>query len=104
MNLLPSAVLGVGGAGQLVGFRPEDVQLVNGRAPGASAGYEATVEVVQYLGDEQLVYLKLKDAEIVAKLPIDAELEPGLSRTFMVPLRKIHVFDAESGASVGTAS
>jgi multiple sugar transport system ATP-binding protein len=103
MNLLPSAAMGVGGAGQLVGFRPEDVQLANGRA-GAAAHCDATVEVVQYLGDEQLVYLKLRDAEIVAKLPIEAELEPGERRTFAVPLRKVHVFDEESGDSVGTAA
>ena len=75
MNLLPSEALGIGigGAGRLVGFRPEDVQLANGKARDC-AECDATVEVVQYLGDEQLAYLKLRDAEIVAKLPLDADL------------------------------
>jgi multiple sugar transport system ATP-binding protein len=104
MNLLGSDVLGVGGTGQLVGFRPEDVRLVNGRVGDASVECDALVEVVQYLGDEQLVYLKVKDSEIVAKLPLDAELQAGLNRTFAVPLRKVHLFDRESGASVGTAA
>src|SRR5438093_3196017 len=58
MNLLPSGVLGagIGGAGRLVGFRPEDVELANGRARADCAECDATVEVVQYLGDEQLAY------------------------------------------------
>ena len=104
MNVLPSGALGVGigGSGRLVGFRPEDVQLGDGRAD--STRYDATVEVVQYLGDEQLAYLKLGDAEIVAKLPLDARLEPGTRGTFSVQLRKLHLFDAESGASLGTAA
>ena len=105
MNLLPSAALGsgIGGSGQLVGFRPEDVHLGNGRAgAGQSALYEASVEVVQYLGDEQLVYLRLGDAEVVAKLPLEAQLEAGRRETFSVPLEKLHFFEAESGAAVAT--
>jgi multiple sugar transport system ATP-binding protein len=104
MNLLPSEALGagVGGMGRLIGFRPEDVEVANGRT-GNSANYEATVEVVQYLGDEQLAYLRLGEDEVVAKLPIEAQLEQGRRQTFLVPLRKIHLFDAESGAAVGTA-
>ena len=105
MNLLPSGALGVGigGSGRLVGFRPEDVQLANGR-PGNTAEYEAQVEVTQYLGDEQLAYLRLQDREIVAKLPIEAELRPGDRRKFAVPLAKVHLFDEESGAALGTAA
>jgi multiple sugar transport system ATP-binding protein len=104
MNLLPSGALGagVGGSGRLLGFRPEDVELANGRT-GNSANYEATVEVVQYLGDEQLVYLRLGEEEVVAKLPIEAQLELGRRQTFLVPLRKLHLFDAETGAAAGTA-
>jgi multiple sugar transport system ATP-binding protein len=105
MNLLPSEALGVGvgGAGRLVGFRPEDVELANGRRSDC-AECEATVEVVQYLGDEQLAYLKLRGSEIVAKLPLDADLQQGAHRKLVVPLRKIHLFDAETGAAVGTVA
>jgi ABC-type sugar transport system ATPase subunit len=104
MNLLPSGALGagIGGSGRLLGFRPEDVELANGRTAN-SANYEATVEVVQYLGDEQLVYLRLGEEEVVAKLPIEAQLELGRRQTFLVPLRKLHLFDAETGAAAGTA-
>jgi multiple sugar transport system ATP-binding protein len=101
MNLLPSADLGIGGTGQLAGFRPEHVALGDGR-PG-TATYEALVEVVEYLGDEQLAHLKLKDKDIVAKLPVEPRLEHGRSETFSVPLKRVLLFDAETELAVGTA-
>ena len=106
MNVLPSDVLGagIGGSGRLVGFRPEDIELANGRPGAGSAGFDATVVVIQYLGDEQLVYLELRDAEIVAKLSVEELLDPGAVRSFAVPLAKLHLFDAESGVSLGTAA
>src|SRR5262249_23313005 len=52
MNVLPADVVGIGGEAQLAGFRPEHVDLGNGRPDTLS--YEALVEVVEYLGDEQL--------------------------------------------------
>jgi multiple sugar transport system ATP-binding protein len=106
MNVLPASALdvGIGGSERLVGFRPEDIELANGRPGGGSAGFDATVEVIQYLGDEQLVYLALRDAEIVAKLPVEEQLDLGAARSFAVPLTKLHLFDAESGASLGTAA
>jgi multiple sugar transport system ATP-binding protein len=104
MNLLPSGALGVGfeRSGQLVGFRPEHVQLGNGKPNCAHC--DATVEVVQYLGDEQLAYLRLGDAEIVAKLPLEARLEPGRRERFAVPFHNLLLFDAESGDAVGSVA
>jgi multiple sugar transport system ATP-binding protein len=103
MNLVPSGALGVGigGADRLVGFRPEHVQLGDGKAD--SAHWQATVEVVQYLGDEQLAYLRLGDAEIVAKLPLEAQLEAGREEEFAVPFQKLLLFDAETGNAAGPA-
>jgi multiple sugar transport system ATP-binding protein len=103
MNLIPAGALGVGigGAGRLVGFRPEHVQLGDGKANAAQ--WDATVEVVQYLGDEQLAYLRLGEVEIVAKLPLEAQLEPGRKESFAVPIQKLLLFDAESGDAAGAA-
>ena len=103
MNLVPSGALGVGigGADRLVGFRPEHVQLGDGKAD--SAHWQATVEVVQYLGDEQLAYLRLGDAEIVAKLPLEAQLEAGREEEFAVPFQTLLLFDAETGNAAGPA-
>ncbi|HEY2072010.1 MAG TPA: ATP-binding cassette domain-containing protein, partial [Gaiellaceae bacterium] len=87
MNLLPSGELGVGGIGQLAGFRPEHVELGNGKA--GSIHYQANIEVVEYLGDEQLAHLRLGDHDVVVKLPVEPRLQAGTQETFSVPLRKV---------------
>ena len=102
MNMLPSSVLGIGRAGQLAGFRPEHVQLGNGRAgPGS---LDASVEVVEYLGDEQLAHLRLGDHQIVVKLPAEPRLHAGEHETFSVPLDKVLLFDEASSRVVGPAA
>jgi ABC-type sugar transport system ATPase subunit len=102
MNLLPSEELGVGGPGQLAGFRPEHVGL--GASQNGAVGYDALVEIVEYLGDEQLVHLRLRDHEIVAKLPVEPRLEMGKQESFFVPRSKIVLFDGQTTHVIGTAA
>jgi multiple sugar transport system ATP-binding protein len=102
MNLVPSAVVGVGKEGQIAGFRPEHLELGDGK-PGV-AHLRALVEVVEYLGDEQLAHLRLGDVPILAKLPVEQQLEEGKHEQFAVPLSKVLLFDAESEQAVGTAA
>jgi ABC-type sugar transport system ATPase subunit len=102
MNMLPSSVLGLGGNGQLAGFRPEHVQLGNGRA--GAGTLNAAVEVVEYLGDEQLAHLRFGDHEVVVKLPVEPRLQRGANETFSVPLNKVLLFDEESSQVVGPAA
>jgi ABC-type sugar transport system ATPase subunit len=102
MNLLPSSALGIGGVGQLAGFRPEHVRLGNGRA--GSGSLDAAVEVVEYLGDEQLGHLRLGDHEIVVKLPVEPRLRAGQQETFSVPLDKVLLFDEASSQVLGPAA
>jgi ABC-type sugar transport system ATPase subunit len=102
MNLLPSGAIGVAVGGRLAGFRPEHVVLGDGRPN--SAHYDATVEVVEYLGDEQLAHLRLGEHAVVAKLPVEPRLEAGRQETFSVPLQKVLLFDEESTQAVGTAA
>ena len=102
MNLLPSGAIGVGAGGKLAGFRPEHVALGDGRPN--TARYDALVEVVEYLGDEQLAHLRLGDHMLVAKLPVEPRLEAGRQETFSVPLQKVMLFDEDSTQAVGTAA
>jgi ABC-type sugar transport system ATPase subunit len=102
MNLLPSSALGLGGVGQLAGFRPEHVQLGNSRA--GTVHYDATVEVVEYLGDEQLAHARIGDHTILVKLPVEPRLEAGRRETFSVSLQKVLLFDEQSTHAVGTAA
>ena len=101
MNLVPADFVdGVGGSGRLVGFRPEHIELGNGRPE--AAHIDAIVEVVEYLGDEQLVHLSARDESLLAKLPVEHRVQPGESATFSIPRDKIHLFDAETEEAVGT--
>ena len=102
MNMVPSSVLGIGGSGQLAGFRPEHVRLGNGRA--GAGNLDAAVEVVEYLGDEQLAHVRLGDHELVVKLPVEPRLQAGQRETFSVPLDKVLLFDEESSQAVGPAA
>jgi multiple sugar transport system ATP-binding protein len=102
MNLLPASTLGIGADGKLAGFRPEHVELGNGSA--AAAHYDATIEVVEYLGDEQLAHLRLGDTDVIAKLPVEPRLKAGNQQTFSVPLQKVILFDKETERSLGAAA
>jgi multiple sugar transport system ATP-binding protein len=101
MNLLPADAIGIGKEGTLAGFRPEHVLVGNGNA--GAAHYQAHVEVVEYLGNEQLAHLRLRDEAVVAKLPLEAKLEQGRDQTFSVPLDKILLFDSTSEQTLGRA-
>jgi multiple sugar transport system ATP-binding protein len=102
MNMLPSSGIGVGGHGQLAGFRPEHVHL--GPNPNGAVTFTATVEVAEYLGDQQLVHLTLEGQDVIAMLPVEPRLEMGSQKTFSVPLAKVILFDEESTQAVGTAA
>jgi multiple sugar transport system ATP-binding protein len=102
MNILPAPELGVGTSRQLAGFRPEHAELGNGRHDGIR--YDALVEVVEYLGDEQLAHLRMNGSELVVKLPVEPRLAAGTTHTFTVPLRRVLLFDGESGLAEGAAA
>ena len=95
MNLVPAEILnGAGGSGRIAGFRPEHIDLANGRPDGIA--FDARVEVVEYLGDEQLVHLTRKDSSIQAKLPVEEQLGSGQELKLTVPRDKLLLFDAQS--------
>jgi ABC-type sugar transport system ATPase subunit len=102
MNLLPPGALGLSGEAGLAGFRPEHVELGNGRPD--SASYDALVEVVEYLGDEQLAHLRLGDRPVIAKLPVEPRLAAGTTQTFSVPRARIMMFDEDGSRAQGTAA
>jgi multiple sugar transport system ATP-binding protein len=93
MNLVPSEVVDAGG-GRIAGFRPEHVDVGPGR--GDALSFPATVEVVEYLGDEQLVHLTRKDTPLQAKIPVEERVGPGEEVTLSIPRDKLHLFDPET--------
>ena len=65
-------------------------------------GFDAVVEVVEYLGDERLAHVRLGERLLVAKLPADEPLESGSTVSFAVPSAAVLLFDAETGLAVDT--
>ncbi len=79
----------------LVGFRPEHIELANGQG-GSAVRFPATVDVVEYLGNEELIHAQAEGNEIVALIPSDNKVSVGDNVTFAVPMDKLHIFDPES--------
>jgi multiple sugar transport system ATP-binding protein len=94
MNLVPAPVVDGGGADRIAGFRPEHMR--PGRNGADAYRFEARVEVVEYLGDEQLVHLVRKGTPLLAKLPVEERLHAGQDIEFAVARDKLLLFDAET--------
>jgi multiple sugar transport system ATP-binding protein len=94
MNLVPASLIDAGGADRIAGFRPEHIDIRNGHPDGYT--FDARVEVVEYLGDEQLVHLTRKDTALQAKLPVEAHVSNGEELAFVVARDKLLLFDAET--------
>jgi ABC-type sugar transport system ATPase subunit len=58
--------------------------------------FRGTVEVVEYLGDEQLAHIALGDQPIVAKVPVDRKLENNADLDFSIARERVYLFDAET--------
>ena len=80
----------------IAGLRPEDFERPNGTPGALEARLRATVEVVEFLGDELLLHLDAGGVALVAKLPAEPRARPGEELELAVPVAKLHVFDAES--------
>jgi ABC-type sugar transport system ATPase subunit len=95
MNLVPAPTVDAGGAGLIAGFRPEHVEPANGSA-GDSVTFNGQIEAIEYLGEEQLVHVRVGDQVVLAKLPAERTLSTGGQGTFTVPRRRLFLFDAET--------
>jgi multiple sugar transport system ATP-binding protein len=81
----------------LIGFRPEDLGL-NGDGAGGSHAVQlpAQIDVVEYLGHEELIHAQSEGHEIVALVPSEKKVQAGQQVAFTIPVEKLHVFDPET--------
>jgi sn-glycerol 3-phosphate transport system ATP-binding protein len=116
MNLTPfkpgeAGVSIPGGAGGILGVRPEDLTLTTGTAPDGGVRYDLTVEAIERVGAETFVYGSrngLKEAaavsakpgelppgEIIVRLP--GQAAPGIGERIVAvaPRDKLHIFGAD---------
>ena len=80
-----------------VGIRPENMSiLLEGQQPKPhQITLSATVEVIERLGDEQLVYSNTGHQTFICKLDSHTPIEYGRKATFLIDHHKVHVFNTE---------
>jgi len=84
-----------------LGIRPEHLHLTDD--PTAGSSIAVTAELVEALGADTLVHARLSDEAptILARLPGSATVRPGDRLTLAVRPDDIHLFDPDSGKSLG---
>ncbi len=90
------------GFGKMVlGIRPEDVTLADGVAPPDCADIVGTVDVVEALGADTLVFATVGSESLVARLRPELRPVPGSAINLRLDMRRAHYFAADSGAALG---
>ena len=78
-----------------LGFRPEHLEVANGSGDRA-VRFPAMVDVVEYMGNEELIHARAGGNDIVALLPSDRKVKAGEQVELAVALDRLYVFDPES--------
>jgi multiple sugar transport system ATP-binding protein len=91
-------MVGPAGKSLIVGFRPE--HLVLGPVSGDVATINAKAEVVEYLGNEELIHASGETGDILAIVDSSYRVRPGDLLEFRTPLDRVQLFDSETGASL----
>jgi multiple sugar transport system ATP-binding protein len=97
---IPTRYRGGAAGGQLVaGFRPEHLDL--GDVPN-SATIRAKADVVEFLGDEELLHVTVEghEGDVVAVVSSENRVKPGDILDLKLPLEKLHLFDKTTGDSL----
>ena len=92
-----------------LGIRPEDIvvedRVSDGSTSAADHAFTATVEVVEPMGDENVVHLSIADGpELIATVDGLRRIDAGTDVTATVPEDAIHVFDSDSGEALHSRS
>jgi multiple sugar transport system ATP-binding protein len=92
---LRAAADSVHGKTLVAGFRPEHLDI--GEASTNVASFKATADVVEYLGNDELLHLSLDGLDMVAVVSSSNVVKPGDVLSLQLPLDKLHLFDSETG-------
>jgi multiple sugar transport system ATP-binding protein len=79
----------------VVGVRPEDLQPTS-----HATALTADVEVVEPIGNEVFLNLRLGDQALVSRVAPSQHVTPGSELSFHIDVERIHFFDPESGARI----
>jgi multiple sugar transport system ATP-binding protein len=96
---VPAGAAIAGGGEVVVGVRPEDLML----APDGGATLEATLEVVEPVGNEIFLNLRRDDRAIVMRVPPQALPQRGSLLRIAIRPERVHLFDAKTERRIDTA-
>jgi multiple sugar transport system ATP-binding protein len=82
-----------------IGFRPEDLEIAGGNGDGA-VRFPATIEVVEYLGNQELLHADAEGNEVLALVSSDKNVKIGDNVEFTIATEKLHLFDPETDESL----
>jgi multiple sugar transport system ATP-binding protein len=82
------------------GIRPEHFQTLDGPPSGEGAMIHAVTDVVEFLGNEELLHISLGEHDLVAIVDASRRIRPGDVIDLWVPIEKIHLFEAEDGKAL----
>jgi multiple sugar transport system ATP-binding protein len=77
----------------VVGVRPEHLEV---KVEGPAGVLNGRADVVEYLGNEELIHVSVGDRDVVALIDSANRVLPGDDLALKVPLDKVHLFDPES--------
>jgi multiple sugar transport system ATP-binding protein len=83
-----------------VGLRPEDLRWSRDAPPACSARLNALVEVVEPVGSETYVVVRVGDSALTARFPSRSGVRAGDQVELAFDPAHIHVFSGDSGASL----
>jgi multiple sugar transport system ATP-binding protein len=84
----------------MVGLRPEDLRAENDAPAVCTAKLEGIAEVVEPLGSETYVVVRVKDVALMARFPSRSGVKPGDTVGLAFDPEHVHVFDGESGVNL----
>ncbi len=82
----------------IAGFRPEHLDI--GEAGAGAGSFRARADVVEYLGNEELLHVSAANQDVVAVVDSEHRVRPGDIVNLVLPLEKLHLFDGESGLTL----
>ncbi len=82
----------------IAGFRPEHLDI--GEAGSGAGSFRARADVVEYLGNEELLHVNAAGQDVVAIVDSSHRVRPGDIVNLVLPLEKLHLFDGESGMTL----
>jgi len=99
-DVIPLQGRGNGAADVVLGIRPEDVDIASGAPSSGRADVPATVEVVEPLGADTLIFTSAFGGSMTARVRPGNHPPPGSQIKLRMNLERAHLFDAATGKAI----